>query len=369
MNYNMNREEKVTRLLKIVKKIAKKYPDYDFTSEEGIMAIYGQLILLGVNPTDRKFSLKESGIFDTLAKEFGNNPAVKVQNQNGFCHFTSTELSTIRLDNHIKIYIPLDSAHIEEGTRQILQFLINNNIPHESKIAKRIRFDDVVVRIPDPKDAEKVLEFVKNNTYLQEGLIDANPFALQKDNIAIASDGCSSFNYTVAALIAHYVTKCSKEKNIENISYDGLYKYIDDEYEKYCKPDSDSDLKKIQDNDKIRNNDMFITVQLIKNCKSPDYTFDEYIQMYRDFTGYPDNVNEVLRAFLESNQNNLNAAIMSLNRFLATGKHLLCSNNDIRYVIERPHCRFAITKALIDSNQTVLEYLTENELLPGQQKK
>ena len=102
----------------------------------------------------------------------------------------------------IKIYVPLDYNHIYKGTNKIIDFLNKNNIVHNSKVAKYMRFDNIVIRVNTIEDAKKIQNFVNNDPYIKEGMIEGNPFAFSDKGCSFAFDGGGSYNYCVAKLIA-----------------------------------------------------------------------------------------------------------------------------------------------------------------------
>lgn len=84
-----------------------------------------------------------------------------------FCHLISNH-NIKYAKNHLKIYIPLDSNHIEDGVKMTFD-CSKHSMPIKS--SKRIRFDDIVIRVIHPKNVEKIIKFVNDNFYLKSGLI------------------------------------------------------------------------------------------------------------------------------------------------------------------------------------------------------
>ena len=111
----------------------------------------------------------------------------------------------------------------------LFDFISVNNISHVSKIGKRIRFDDIVIRVADESDARMILDFVKNNRYMQEGLLKPNPFAFSKDGIALACDGNISYNNVISLLINNYIVD-KKGKDLNAIGFEDFYNFVIDIY-------------------------------------------------------------------------------------------------------------------------------------------
>ena len=357
----MVKKEKVDSFLKLLKAIAEQNPDYDFLSDNGISGIYRALRSLGIKSKDKGFNLREKGtskeegksIFENLESLFINNKSVHIQSEKNFCHFTSANIEMGELLTEIKIYVPLDAEHIEEGAKQILQFLIDEKISHESKIASTIRFDDFVIRVVDPKEAEKVFSFIENNSYIQEGLIEANPFALHHDRVAVVSDGCASYNYILSMLIAHYIT--NRKNNLEQVNCDDFYNYIQGEYNKeFIDFNDDNDIETIRKRFKCSYADIQqITLLLLKNKEECSY--DEYLQIYKDFAGYPEDMNQILKELFDS-KNSYEEAFNTLKSYLLSKK----TPKDLRRFFPSPCIKFVIWKNLIDRQITLGDYLLEN---------
>ena len=128
-------------------------------------------------------------------------------------------------DNYYKLYIPLDKEHIRNGADLIFDYIKQNNIEHLSKIGADIRFDDIVIRLTNKKDVEKVINFVGSNEYLKEGLIKPNPFLYSKNNVAVACDGDLSFNNIISSLISNYINEKKLNNNLKEISVYDFYEY------------------------------------------------------------------------------------------------------------------------------------------------
>ena len=131
-------------------------------------------------------------------------------NRSYFCQFTN---GSIDYDKCIKLYIPLKGDHIEDGAKKIFTFLKNNRIFHESKIGSHLRNDNLVIRVNSMNDANKIINFVKSNQFLQDGLLDVNPFVFNQNGIGITMDGAYSYNKELSNLLCTFLS-LRKEKNI-----------------------------------------------------------------------------------------------------------------------------------------------------------
>jgi len=118
-----------------------------------------------------------------------------------------------RFDNHeettIKLYISLKEKDIDKSVKKILNFMSKNNISHRSKLAKCMRMDDFVVRVSNPVDAKKVINFVNNNKFLADKLRDPSPFCINAGKVGMAMDHSLSYNDVLSKYIYSYVLTCN----------------------------------------------------------------------------------------------------------------------------------------------------------------
>lgn len=115
-----------------------------------------------------------------------------------FCQFVNGGGNPEKM---IKLYIPLSFPYIKKGAEIIFEYLAKNNIKHTSKIGSHLRNDNIVIRVNSITDAKMIISFVKNNSYLQKGLLPVNPFTINQDGVGLALDGYRSFNDEVSKLL------------------------------------------------------------------------------------------------------------------------------------------------------------------------
>ena len=72
--------------------------------------------------------------------------------------------------------------------------------------------------------------FIKNNSYIQEGLLPANPFLFNLDGIAMAVDGKISYNSTVATLIQLYINQKISSQSLGTVGVDDFYAFVENYY-------------------------------------------------------------------------------------------------------------------------------------------
>lgn len=201
-----------------------------------------------------------------------------------FCQFKNKGSNS----EHIKIYLPLDSKHLYEGANKIFDYLSSENMKHLSKIGKEMRFDNIVIRLLNSEDAKKVLDFIKNDSYIQEGLILANPFAFQQDDIALACDGSESYNRTISLLIENYFKskKNSVLKNkdyLSDVSLSDFINFCKDKYNEVKGNESkemEFTYKFFQAAGKHESKNYMQIMELFLKGLDPEFTFDDYIDLF-----------------------------------------------------------------------------------------
>ncbi len=247
MNYR-DRNEAIDAFLQYFAKLAKENPDLNFKSESMNNYVYRQLYHIGVKRSEFGIDLSDkpsptfhgpimnNGVghpessFNLWINSFRNRKT-DVHVSAGwryFCQFISQDKTANDSKQHLKVYVPLDAAHIERGATMIFDFLERNNISHVSKIGKAIRFDDIVIRLVEEKDVDTLINFINNTSYLMQGLISPNPFAYNKNGIALAVDGSLSYNSTVAGLISLYIDNKMRTKTLNNVGCEDFYAFVND---------------------------------------------------------------------------------------------------------------------------------------------
>ena len=147
-----------------------------------------------------------------------------------FCQFMSDDQKTYtnikKEDKSIKLYISLDSEHIDKGVLMIFDFIEKNNIINISKVGANIKSDTIVIRVENIKDAKMIMNFVKRNKYLQEGIYkNTNPFIPNINGVSYTIDGSLSYTTMISSVIGMFINEWVKNRELEPNLMD-LYKYV-----------------------------------------------------------------------------------------------------------------------------------------------
>ena len=177
---------------------------------------YGDRIYGKIVRTNTPYKNNDSEMFDywTSNNKRSNTRVEVTETHPNFCQFLCQNEKLDDFNKHHKIYLSLKPEYLQQGVEILFDFLDRENIPHASKVARFSRDDQIVVRVGSHEDCEKVINFISNNEYIQEGKKRANPFSFQENGIALATDGGVSYNtgvsYLVEAYLREYLNKAEE---------------------------------------------------------------------------------------------------------------------------------------------------------------
>lgn len=143
-----------------------------------------------------------------------------------FCQFANRGAVNIA-GEAIKLYIPLNENRLYEGANRLFDFIAREHIHHNSKIGKKIRNDNVVVRVSNMEEAIKVIEFVKNDPYIQDGLMNTNPFTINVGGVGIAKDGFRSYNSELCNHLGKFINILLSKDRLDDLNMSTFHEYLD----------------------------------------------------------------------------------------------------------------------------------------------
>lgn len=227
----MNKTERINEFFKLIASIHLSDSSIEITPE----MVYANIVEFGI----REHS-KNNVYFNEWRRNFKDvkNIHVFVSEVNPyFCQF----VNNVSLDNNeekfIKIYVPIDGKHINKAADTIFKFMAKKNIAHTSLVGSDERIDNIVIRVKDEKSARLIKQFIKNDPYIQEGLLPPNPFAIIDEGLAMAYDNKISYNKLVASYISSYLNDLKSKDNLETTNYVDFANYVIKKYNNtfvYC---------------------------------------------------------------------------------------------------------------------------------------
>lgn len=130
-------------------------------------------------------------------------------------------------DDLIKLYIPLSYDNIKDSVTDIISYIEQLDVDHESKVSSNIRSDDFVVRVPfsAAESAFAIIDYIKNNPKLKSSIEKLNPFVPSYEGIGIMNENGSSYNSQIASVITSYIYHLETQNNDFSWTLDDFYNY------------------------------------------------------------------------------------------------------------------------------------------------
>lgn len=166
-----------------------------------------------------------------------------------------------KLYNAIKLYISVDAENLYDVTTKIIEYIQKENILTQTKVAKNMRNDVLVVRVSNGEEAKKVIDFVNSLNYKSN--IKPNPFALSSDKASVTRDGSLSYNGTVCNMITNYLRDCRFRNKMDSANIDGLYKYVNDTIKKLKGPYKKEAIQLYQIDTEQKYKDILMTLNIM----------------------------------------------------------------------------------------------------------
>lgn len=222
----MSKRNEQELFLDYIKDIYLAYPNFDINKD----TIYKELTHFYEKNGTRK-RIESNGLLlnvqQRLAKRFGSKFS-----QGGYFWFYENRGNLSDNDYYnklygaVKLYISSDAESLYDVTTRVIEYMQKENIITQSKVAKNMRNDVLVVRVSNSSEAKKVIDFVNSLDY--QSNIKPNPFTCSSGKVSVTKDGSLSYNETICKLICNYLKNCKSKNKLDNANIDDLYKYIND---------------------------------------------------------------------------------------------------------------------------------------------
>ena len=152
----------------------------------------------------------------------------------------------------IKVYVSVDLDNVYKVAESLFNFMINENIVMQCKIAKGMRNDALVCRVSGKEAAVKVRDYLNGLNY--QSKFKPNPFALSCGKASFTMDGKLSYNSVLSKLMYQYFESRKSSKQLNSVNSDDFNTFIKMQIEMFSGDYKKSfmDLYGISDSEKLK---------------------------------------------------------------------------------------------------------------------
>ena len=341
----MNKIDTQRNFIERLKYVLKTNPNTDEKTFSNF--VYSDLIRLYIK---EEYNVDLANEFKDWDEYFSNIEGINAffdPNWKPFYQFTNKP-EQLNIRTAIKLYIPLDYEHINKGVKDLFNYIAHEDIVHCSKVRRKISLDNVVIRVNNIYDAEKIINYVNTNQYIQDGLIKPNPFLIDKDNIAVAIDGYSTYNGYLTELLSKYIY--NHKNNLEKVSLEGFEYFISEinkNFKKYSK-----DIN--NDNSNI----IKLSLKSINRIGSYE-EFKQYAQIREHNNENNLNKKDVLNDAINTliKKYGVEIAIKHVEKYIETGNITLFSRDNNTRENARMYLNQEIVKSIVNEQNSTKEYV------------
>ena len=223
----MSKIERRELFFEHIKKIYMQNPNFEVTPD----TIYYELSLFNVQDgkqmrisNDNLINIQAQLSNDFRKKDkikcFSNGYFFAIENRGSYDDKTFYD----KMNTSIKLYIACDIKNLYNVTSLVFNCMIDENIITQSKIAKEMRNDVLVVRVSTMEEAEKVSEFVNSLDY--NSLISYNPYILINGKVGMTYDGTLSYNKTLSLLMNSYFNTKKNSNSLDKSTMEDFVNFI-----------------------------------------------------------------------------------------------------------------------------------------------
>ena len=284
-----------------------------------------ELIDMSRNGTDIHYEYRTSS--DTSLKEVQNNIVSMYENNSkaivldsgSWTHIHIGANPNITLDNAIKIYVPIDGTNANVVTKQVLDFLLENNIASRNKVGSHVKGDAFVLRIFDKTDAKRVINFINEQVKLNPITGKEMPLTFKTGNVSVAMDGLTSYNQIATILIDNFA------KNNLGTDITGFKEFVHALNEQIINGDVDlfetmfkDQIRNLEenpyvDNEQLAKANIYEVIDIIDKALNNNMSANEFVDYISEYqnTG---KVNDVIKRItgtevINENSNNQNRVV------------------------------------------------------------
>ena len=223
----MSSSEERELFLEYLKKIYIQNPNFEITMD----TIYNELRAFSVQDgvqtrIDRDnligIQARLSNNFAKKIKCFSNGYFFAIENRG---QYVDDKTFYDKMNNSIKLYVSCDIKNLYNVSKSLFDYIIKENIITQSKVAKEMRNDVLVVRVSSKEEAIKVKNYVNSLKY--KSTVKANPFILNTGNVSMTLDcGTISYNWILCKLLKNYFDSKRSKRELDNVSIKDFSKFV-----------------------------------------------------------------------------------------------------------------------------------------------
>ena len=284
-----------------------------------------ELIDMSRNGTDIHYEYRTSS--DTSLKEVQNNIVSMYENNSkaivldsgSWTHIHIGANPNITLDNAIKIYVPIDGTNADVVTKQVLDFLLENNIASRNKVGSHVKGDAFVLRIFDKTDAKRVINFINEQVKLNPITGKEMPLTFKTGNVSVAMDGLTSYNQIATILIDNFA------KNNLGTDITGFKEFVHALNEQIINGDVDlfetmfkDQIRNLEenpyvDNEQLAKANIYEVIDIIDKALNNNMSANEFVDYISEYQN-TSKVNDVIKRItgtevINENSNNQNRVV------------------------------------------------------------
>lgn len=129
-----------------------------------------------------------------------------------------------KMTEAMKLYVPISSNDIYEMTARIMDFVVQEDIQVQIKVAKNMRSDVLVIRAFDNLKVNKLIDYINSMDFKMA--VKSNPFALKVGKVSVTKDRSKSYNKSLCRYIAGYLRMEKGKVSLDNFK-EYMYEILD----------------------------------------------------------------------------------------------------------------------------------------------
>lgn len=133
-----------------------------------------------------------------------------------------------KIEKAIKLYVSVDSKDMYMVASSLFDFIIKEKIITQSKIAKEMRNDALVLRVSTKEEALKIINFL-NEKFEYKSRVKPNPFLFDNGKVSIAMDGRLSYNSTLSKLLQFYYQEKRINDTLDKVDENDFLAFLNKE--------------------------------------------------------------------------------------------------------------------------------------------